>query len=147
VQEDPRQVPFFKEVIDVRPKPKETEAASLLFITKHGHKWERVGVSEPDPDTGKIKITNNAPVVQECIKLLKKLKLHRRGLGFCTLRHTFETVAGGAKDQVAVNALMGHVDDSMAANCREKIEDVRLEAVTKHVYKWLFPVAKKVKAK
>ena len=135
-------VAAIKEAIAVRPMPKETEDAGLLFITKHGHKWERVGVSEPDPDTGKIKITNNAPVVQECIKLLKKLKMHRRGLGFYTLRHTFETVAGGAKDQVAVNALMGHVDESMAANYREKIEDDRLEAVTKHVHKWLFPVAK-----
>jgi len=131
-----------EEAIAVRPKAKEPEATSLLFITKHGHKWERVGVSEPDPDTGKLRITNNNPVVQECIKLLKKLKLHRRGLGFYTLRHTFETVAGGAKDQVAVNALMGHVDDSMAANYREKIEDDRLEAVTTHVHKWLFPVAK-----
>jgi integrase len=61
----------------------------------------------------------------------------KRG-GFYWLRHTFETVGGGAKDQVAVNAIMGHVDGSMAAVYREEIEAERLRAVTDHVRKWLF---------
>jgi integrase len=97
-----------------------------------------VGVSEPDPKTGKITITNNNPVTQEFGKLVKKLKLHRRGLGFYTLRHTFETVAGGSMDQVSVNAIMGHVDASMASAYRERIDDARLVAVAEHVRKWLF---------
>jgi integrase len=78
-------------------------------------------------------------VVQECIKLLKRLKLHRRGIGFYTLCHTFETEAGGSKDQVAVNAIMGHVDETMAANYRERIDDARLQAVVDHVHRWLRP--------
>lgn len=57
---------------------------------------------------------------------------------FGYFRHTFETVAGGSRDQVAVNAVMGHVDDSMAAEYREGIEDDRLEAVADHVRQWLF---------
>ena len=104
-----------------------------------------MAVSEPDPETGKLRLTNNAPVIQECIKLLKKLKLHRRGLGFYTLRHTFETEAGAAKDQVAVNAIMGHVDETMAANYRERIDDSRLQAVVNHVHEWLFPVERRSK--
>jgi integrase len=58
--------------------------------------------------------------------------------GFYWLRHTFATVAGGAKDQIAVNAIMGHVDPSMAAVYREVIEPERLQAVTAHVRRWLF---------
>ena len=100
-------------------------------------------MSEPDKETGKLTTTNNTPVVQEFIKLLKKLKLHRRGMGFYALRHTFETVAGASKDQVAVDAIMGHVDATMAANYRERIDDDRLKAVVDHVHKWLFPVAKR----
>jgi hypothetical protein len=33
---------------------------------------------------------------------------------------------------------MGHVDDSMAAEYRELIEDSRLEAVSDHVRLWLY---------
>ncbi len=58
--------------------------------------------------------------------------------GFYWLRHTFATIAGGAKDQVAVNAIMGHVDTHMAATYREQIESERLVAVTDHVRQWLF---------
>lgn len=61
----------------------------------------------------------------------------KRG-GFYWLRHTFETIGGGAKDQVAVNAIMGHSDSSMAAVYREEIEPARLIAITDHVRRWLF---------
>ena len=61
--------------------------------------------------------------------------------------HTFETVAGGSKDQVAVDAIMGHVDATMAANYRERIDDDRLKAVVDYVHAWLFPIVKKKRAK
>jgi len=134
----PETLAAIKEAIEQRPKAKSPADAGLAFITTHGHRWEKVGVSEPDPDTGKIVITNNNPVTQEFGKLIRTLKLHRRGLGFYTLRHTFATVAGGSKDQVATNAIMGHVDATMAANYREEIDDSRLLAVANHVRAWLF---------
>jgi integrase len=86
----PETMTVIKEAIRQRPKAKSPTDASLAFITKHGHRWEKVGVSEPDLDTGKIVITTNNPVTQEFGKLTKKIKLHRRRLGFYTLRHTFE---------------------------------------------------------
>jgi integrase len=58
--------------------------------------------------------------------------------GWYWLRHTFETVGGGAKDQIAVNAIMGHADHSMAAVYREEISPERLRAVTDYVREWLF---------
>lgn len=64
----------------------------------------------------------------------------RRGLGFYSLRHTFETRAVPAKDQVAVDAIMGHVDSSMAANYRHGVPDNQLKAVVNTVRNWLFPV-------
>ena len=66
------------------------------------------------------------------------LEFHRPGLGFYALRHVFETVAGDSRDQVAVDAIMGHARDDMASVYRERIDDSRLLAVTEHVRKWLF---------
>ena len=71
-------------------------------------------------------------------KVLTALKLHRNGLGFYALRHTFETIGGDSRDQVAVDAIMGHARDDMASAYRERIDDARLVAVTEHVRKWLF---------
>jgi integrase len=69
--------------------------------------------------------------------VLKKLNINGRR-NFYALRHTFEAVGGETHDQVAVNAIMGHVDDSMAATYRERISDERLAAVAEHVRRWLF---------
>jgi integrase len=63
----------------------------------------------------------------------------RKGLGFYTLRHVFETIGGESRDQVAVNAIMGHADFSMAATYRERISDERLRAITDVVRTWLWP--------
>jgi hypothetical protein len=45
----------------------------------------------------------------------------------------FEAEGGEARDQVAVDAIKGHVDPSMRAQHRERISDERLQAVTEHV--------------
>ena len=71
-------------------------------------------------------------------KLLAKTSLNRAGLSFYAIRHTFATVAGESLDQVAVNAIMGHVDSTMAAAYRERIGDDRLIRVVDHVRGWLF---------
>jgi hypothetical protein len=65
-------------------------------------------------------------------------KLHRKGLGFYTLRHVFRTVADATRDFPAVRFIMGHVDESMDGVYRETIGDDRLQAVANHVHAWLF---------
>ena len=88
------------------------------------------------------------PISAEFRKFVVAQKLYSHGLGFYTLRHVFETIGGGTRDQVAVNAIMGHADQSMAGHYREFVEDWRLEAVADHVHAWLYgPPAKLAKSK
>ena len=76
-------------------------------------------------------------ISQETRKLVKRLGL-KQGRSFYALRHTFETIGGEAKDQVAVDAIMGHARDDMASLYRERISDDRLRAVVQYVWNWLF---------
>lgn len=138
----PRRVPLWPETVQAlrealeKPRtPKDPAHAHLAFVTKYGHPFVRVA------DTKKAGSVDG--IGQEFNKLLKALGLKRPGLSFYACRHTFETVAGGCKDQVAINAIMGHVDESMAAMYREDIDDARLQAAVTAVRQWLFPKPKR----
>lgn len=121
----PETVQALREVLADRPEPKNPEDAGLMFLTSHGNSWHK-------------KIEDN-PISKETAKILKALKLHHgKGIGFYTLRHCLETIGGEAKDQVAVDHIMGHARDDMASVYRECISDERLRAVANHVREWLF---------
>ena len=125
----PETVKALREAIAVRPDPKNDIHRELVFVTKQGLSW--------------CKFTSDNPISKEMAKLLKELKLHQPGLNFYALRHTFETVAGESRDQVAVDHIMGHARDDMASVYRERISDERLKAVSDHVRRWLFPPKKR----
>ena len=152
----PRRCPLWPETIDAlteamneRPQPKEPLHEGLIFITRCGQPWQKADRAkaliakfdkqEKDSDE-KMKIGTDDPVCKEFSKLIKRLKLHRSGLGFYALRHTFETIGSESRDQVAVNYIMGHAPtaNDMASVYRERISDVRLKAVTDHIHGWLF---------
>jgi integrase len=152
----PRRCPLWKETIkaiyealDRRPEPKDPLNAGLTFITKYGGRWTKADIITPDPkvEGAKLRATADDAVCKEFAKLLAAIGLKRPGLGFYTLRHQFETIGGDSRDQVAVDAIMGHVDATMAANYGERIDDDRLKAVVDYVHKWLFPAAKKKRPK
>ena len=63
--------------------------------------------------------------------------MKRPALNSHMIRRTFETIAGERRDQVAVNAIMGHNPGDMASFYRQRIGDDRLRAVTEHVRRWL----------
>ena len=135
----------------LRQKPL-TEFADFVFITKARRKWGHSSL--PSEFRKLVEIVNakrdnkGEPIRRPKLKAngqpmkgkyeyepLKNPPVPHGSFGY--LRHTFETIAGGSRDQVAVNAVMGHVDDSMAAEYRESIDDERLEAVANHVRQWL----------
>jgi integrase len=121
----PETVAALKATITARPKPKQDDAEGLVFLTSRGRSWLCRGIANP--------------VSVAARKLMSQCGVNgRKGIGFYTLRHTFRTVADGAKDQVAANLIMGHADPSMAGIYRESIDDERLVAVVDYVRHWLF---------
>jgi integrase len=125
----PETVEALKVVLADRPVPKRKEDKQLVFLTRCGVGW--------------AKDSRDNPISKETAKLLKELGIQRKGLNFYALRHGFETMGGEARDQVAVDHIMGHAREDMASVYREKVGDERLKAVTDHVHEWLFPVEKK----
>jgi integrase len=114
-----------REALADRPAPVNDACAGLVFLTQRGNSWATK--------------TETSPISHETAKLLKALEIYgRKGRGFYTLRHVFETVGGEAKDQVAVDHIMGNARDDMASVYRETISDARLKAVADHVQAWLF---------
>src|SRR5262249_14010471 len=96
---------------------------NLVFRTMFGRPWTG---SETD-----------SPISKEFRKLLDRLDIngHR---GFSTLRNTNRTIADGAKDQPAADAIMAHQSPHMSSHYREAIADDRLRAVSNYVRDWLF---------
>jgi integrase len=124
----PETVAALREALARRPEPKDQADAGLAFITKYGLPWFK-------DDQRSDALTN------ETAKLLKRLGLDgRKGVGFYALRHTFRTVADGARDQPAADHIMGHEVAHMSSHYREGIDDARLRAVADHVRAWLFAV-------
>lgn len=64
--------------------------------------------------------------------------LHIKGRGFYGLRRTCETIGSEAKDQIALDHIMGHIDSSMGGVYRQRVGDDRLEAVAEVIRDWLF---------
>jgi integrase len=141
-----RKIPLWPETVAAlkaakaeRPKTTDPAHESLFFISRHRKGYAdtrgyRVG-SEMTITLGKAKIKDSAG---------KETPVTRKGLTFYALRHTFQTIAEGARDLAAVQAIMGHAasGSDMSATYRERVDDERLKAVVDHVRGWLFGVEK-----
>jgi integrase len=129
----PETVESLRAVLAVRKQPADEALVKLVFLTARGGSWHKTELED-------------STVSKEMRKLLDAL-----GIGgnrnFYALRHTFETIGGEAKDQVAVDAIMGHIRDDMASVYRERISDARLKAVSDYVRAWVFGEDEKAKRK
>lgn len=137
----PETLEAIRVAISERVTPENPADADLCFLTSKGRPlvWDQL--KDIGGDDGKPRITKHFNVnnlTDSFGKLLTKLELRKSGHNFYSLRRTFETVAGASKDQVAVDAIMGHADTTMAERYRQGIDDNRLKAVTDHVRNWLF---------
>lgn len=113
-----------REWLDQRPQPAK-DAGELVFVDDSGE-------SLYDADRGTAVAIGRAMQ-----RLLEKLKVGGNR-NFYALRHTFETIGGEARDQAAVDHVMGHIRNDMASVYRERISDDRLEAVAGVVRAWLY---------
>jgi len=142
----PRRVPLWKETVEAieaalktRPKAFDKPADYLMFVTRFGRPWLEVKPNGRPHDA----------IGAEFRKLLTSLGIKRHGVNFYALRHGTQTIGEETRDFVAVSAIMGHVaaDGDMSAAYREAISDERLQAVTDHIHKWLWPAKKTKRAR
>jgi integrase len=143
-----RRVPLWPETIKalkaaIAERPTAKVESNLLFVTKYGHPWEaqKRPVDETDEEMRAVKELvgfRDNPISKEMRKLLDSVGVRRKGVSFYTLRHVFQTVGEKTRDKDAVRAIMGHVENSIAANySEESVEDDRLIAVVNYVRTWL----------
>jgi integrase len=123
----PETIQAIREALEVRPEPARVEDSELLFISSRKTAFVRT-----------TEASHTDLITVQFQAMLKKLGLHREGLGFYTLRHIFRTIADAARDPVVTDIIMGHTDESMGAHYREQIDDSRFQAVVDHVHGWLF---------
>lgn len=137
----PEAVKAIKAAQEARPEPQDKTDADLVFLTPGGQRWVRTRGNPADIDATDMErlahVSRADQVTAAMGQLLSKLGLARRGHTFYALRHTFETIGGDSRDQVAVDAIMGHSREDMASVYRERICDDRLRAVAEYVRKWL----------
>jgi integrase len=125
----PETIAALQEAFELDREARDPADKGAAFLTRCGQRWVRSGATGAVIDS----------VCGEMRKILTDLGIKRDKLNFYALRHTFETIGGGSRDQIAVNAIMGHADSTMAAAYREHIDDERLQAVVNHIRAWLFP--------
>ena len=119
----PETVEAVRAAIAERVQPKSAED-NLVFLTRGGRRWH--------------KDTTAAPLSRAFRRLTEEAGVYRKGMAFYGLRHSFRTVADETRDFPAIDLVMGHSDNSMAARYRERIGNDRLEAIADHVRQWLF---------
>jgi integrase len=132
----PRRCPLWVETVEAlsaalekRPTPKDTAHKDRLFVTKYHTTWEG-------------KTVRDNPISKATVLVLKDLGIHRPGLSFYALRHTFQTIAEKSMDKDAARYIMGHVpaaNDMSAVYNEDAPDDSRLLAVVNYVHDWLFP--------
>jgi integrase len=142
-----RVVPLWPETLEAlrqslanRPKPVDEATMNLVFVTTFGRPWLRENVHRTG-DNGIDKIVPIDGIRQEFDKILKKLGLKRKGIGFYALRHTFRTWADEVRDQHAIHRIMGHTIPGMSGIYIEEISLDRLRVVVNHVRSKLFGTA------
>ncbi|KLU02975.1 hypothetical protein RISK_004945 [Rhodopirellula islandica] len=119
----PETVAELRLAIEQKPFTTSERLKPLAFLTKRRQPWSVDG-------------STTRPLTQAFGKLKTAIGINKAHVGHYSLRHTFATVASGARDPEAVDYVMGHKDSSMRGGYREGIEQERVKAVCEHVRQW-----------
>ena len=133
----PETVAALRQALAARPKPATDEVKGLVFLTTPGQSWVRENIHRTE-DNRIRKVVPMDAITQAFDKVIRRLGLKRKGIGFYTLRHTFRTWADEVRDQHAIHRIMGHTIPGMSGIYIEEISIERLRAVVEHVRKKLF---------
>jgi integrase len=136
----PATLEALRQSVACRPSATSPEADRLVFLTTFGQPWVRETIHRA-ADNSIEKVVNLDAINHAFTKLLQKLGLKRKGVGFYALRHTFRTWADEVRDQHAIHRIMGHTIPGMAGIYVEEISLDRLRAVVNHVRSKLFGTA------
>src|SRR5262249_29593844 len=116
-----RRCPLWPETVQaIRDAWADRAPNEFAFVTKQGSSWFK---------------GNDKPVSKEMRKLLDSLGINGPR-NSSALAHTTKTIGGEAKDQVALDYIMGHAPAGMASHYRERISNERLIAVSNHIRQW-----------
>lgn len=113
-----------------RPAACESRLNGRVFLTKFGNEFVRFS------EAGK-KVDSVSTHFQH---ICKKAGVDRLGVGYYSLRRSFETIAAQTGQQVAVNCVMGHEEAGMSAVYRQFVSDENIRMVCEHVRNWVFPI-------
>jgi integrase len=130
----PETIAALQEAIDAKPHTTSARMEPLAFVTKLRRPW---GTDD----------NSSNPLSQAFRDLKTQVGIEKKGVGQYALRHMFETVAGDARDQQAVDYVMGHMDNSIAGNYRHGIDPERVKAVCSFVRDWFLAGKPRRKAK
>ncbi|MEI8374715.1 MAG: site-specific integrase [Planctomycetota bacterium] len=135
----PETITAIQRAIKTRREPRDPAHKSLVFLTRHGAPYCRFTDTDRANAGGAVEWYSSLGIIMR--RALDRLDMKAGKLSFYGLRHSFETVAGNSKDQIAVDLIMGHVTPGMGTSYRHEIDDERLLAVVNHVHNWLFPAS------
>ena len=102
---------MIKAALATRPEARDNGDVDLMFLAPGGQRWVWTRGCAADLDVtciDSLHVSRVDRVTAAMGQLCGKLGLACRGHTFYALRHTFETIGGASRGQVAVDAIMGH---------------------------------------
>jgi integrase len=140
----PRRCPLWPETIEaiqaaISIRKSSVKDCPFIFLTKQGNPFVQPPKQRQDENEKTRWSIGSNPISSEFRKLRTSCGIDGAKQSFYALRHSFKTVGENATgNNIAVDYLMGHLDESVSGMYRQYILDERLLEVTNAVHKWLF---------